>query len=449
MNAIRVRLLVAASLVLAAFLVATALALERAHRAAALTQLQARLEAVIYTILAAAEEDDRGRMLLPETLPEPRLSRPDSDLQAWVLDGQGALFWRSTSLLGRAVPPLAPLPAGERRFEIRPDRLVLAQGIAWEDDQGRAWPFTLAVSQARAAFEAGLDDFRQTLRGWLLALAVGLLTAQLLVLRWGLAPLGRARRELDEIHEGARSHLSRDYPAELRPLAEAVNRLLDQGRAAQNRYRHALDDLAHALKTPLACLQSLAEESRPDAEELQATVREQLAQMRKVVDSRLTRAAAVGRSGLEPPIGLARLVGRLAAALEKVHGGRGVRVQVDVPADLRFHGPEGDLMELLGNLLDNACKYGNGRVWVRAACHAGRLELTVDDDGPGIPPDQREVALRRGTRLDSRRPGQGLGLPAAEEIAAALDGALVLESAPTGGLRVRVKLPGCSRAHST
>ena len=449
MNAIRTRLLVAASLVLAAFLFATALALERAHRAAALTQLQARLEAVIYTILAAAEEDDQGRMQLPEALPEPRLSRPDSDLQAWVLDGQGRLFWRSTSLLGRKVPALTPLAAGQRRFEIRSDRLVLSQGISWEDDQGRAWPFTLAVSQDRAPFEAGLDDFRHTLRGWLLALAVGLLIAQLLVLRWGLAPLGRARRELDAIHDGDRTHLSSDYPAELRPLADAVNRLLDQGRAAQNRYRHALDDLAHALKTPLACLQSLGGEDHVDPGELKSTLREQVAQMRKVVDSRLTRAAAVGRSGLEPPLDLSRLVTRLAAALEKVHAERGVRVRVQMPAGLRFHGPEGDLMELLGNLLDNACKYGKGQVWVRAVCRGDRLELVIDDDGPGIAPPQREAVLERGIRLDSRRPGQGLGLPAAREIASTLGGGLSLDAAPTGGLRVVVTLPGCSLGHST
>jgi len=442
-NSIHLRLLLAASLVLAVALALAALALERAYRASSLAAQQEKLQSEVYALLAAADEGEGGRMVLPAQLPEPRLSTPQSGLYAWVLDGAGRVFWRSASLLG-AAPPVAAAPraAGERRFRLLDEWLLFSHGIAWEDDSGRAWPFTIVVAEERTGFDRSLASFRTTLWRWLGGLAAGLLVVQLLVLRWGLAPLRRLEHQLEGVRTGERRHLDEAQPTELRPLAAALNRLLDHGRASLARYRNSLDDLAHGLKTPLACLRSLAEDEATGCAELRHATHEQLDRMEATVRQQLQRAAASGRSVLAGPVLVAPLAERLLAALERIYRDKGVVVEKRLDPTAGFSGDEGDFMELLGNLLDNAFKYGDRRVRLSACCEDG-LTLVVEDDGPGIPAPLRDRLPRRGRRLDQHRPGQGLGLAAVNEMVRLYDGSLVLDESELGGLKVALTLPGC------
>ena len=443
MNSIHLRLLLAASLVLAAALALAALALERAYRASSLAAQQEKLQSEVYALLAAADEGEGGRMVLPAELPEPRLSTPQSGLYAWVLDGAGRVFWRSGSLLG-AAPPVAVVPraTGERRFRLLDEWLLFSHGIGWEDDSGRAWPFTIVVAEERAGFDRSLASFRTTLWRWLGGLAAGLLVVQLLVLRWGLAPLRRLESQLERVRAGERRHLEEAQPAELRPLAAALNRLLDHGRASVARYRNSLGDLAHGLKTPLACLRSLAEDEATGCTELRRATREQLDRMETTVRQQLDRAAASGRSVLAGPVPVAALAERLLGALERIYRDKGMVVEKRLDPTAGFPGDEGDFMELLGNLLDNAFKYGNRRVRLSARCEDG-LVLAVEDDGPGIPAALRKEVPARGRRLDQGSPGEGLGLAAAAELVALYDGELVLGESALGGLVVRITFPRC------
>ena len=442
MNSLHARLLLAASLVLAAFLGLTGLTLERAFRESTLTALEEKLQSHVYALLAAAKETETGRMRLPEALPEPRFSRPDSGLYAWVLDGDGGLFWRSASLLGQPLPAVAPVTPGERRFRQQSGWFILAFGVEWEDDEGRGWPYTFFVAEAVAPFEETVGSFRATLWSWLGGLALGLLLAQGFILRWGLAPLRRVERDLRAIQEGRRERLGGDYPAELKGLTGAVDLLLEQGRSAQSRYQHSLDDLAHSLKTPLAFLQAVSEDEESDCERLREVVREQSRRMGDIVAHQLRKAAASGRTTLMKPVPVAGVVERLLAVLEKVHREKNMTVERRLDPRVHFVGDESDLMELLGNLLDNAFKYGRRRVRVTLSC-AGRLVLKVEDDGPGIPAGERQRILRRGIRLDENAPGQGLGLAATAEIVRLYQGRLALEEGDLGGLRVTVELPQC------
>ncbi len=442
MNAIHLRLLLAASLVLAAFLGLAALALERAYRASTLAGIEEKLQSEIYALLAAVKEGKGGRMGLPGALPDPRLSRLESGLYAWVVDGEGRLFWRSASLVGDPPMPLERLAAGEKRFHTDGDWLLFLYGIGWEDDSGRVWPYTFAVAEERTGFERSVARFRGTLWRWLGGVGVGLLLAQLLVLRWGLAPLRRLEKQLEAVRAGKCDRLEEMQPAELKPLAAALNRLLEHSRTSLARHRHALDDLAHSLKTPLACLQSLAEDETVDCSALRRAAREQLARMDATVRQQLQRAAASGRYALAGPVAVEPVAHRILAALERVYRERGMAVERCFDTEAAFQGDEGDLMELLGNLLDNAFKYGRQRVRLGAACRNG-LVLTIEDDGPGIPGPQREQVLARGGRLDESRPGQGLGLAAAAELVALYGGTLELGSSGLGGLSVVVRLPGC------
>ncbi len=443
MNSIHLRLLLAASLVAAVALALAALALDRAYRAGTLSAQQEKLQSHVYALLAAAQEGEGGRMVLPANLPEPRLNRPSSGLYAWVLDGAGRLFWRSASLLD-APPPVAatPLAGGERRFRLLDRWLVLSHGIEWEDDAGKPWPFTIVVAEDRAGFDRALTRFRVALWRWLGGLGVGLLLIQLVVLRWGLAPLRRLERELEKVRAGERSHLEEAQPAELKPLALALNRLLDHGRASLARYRNSLDDLAHSLKTPLAFLRSLAEDEATGCTELRRATREQVDRMETTIRQQLDRAAASGRSVLAGPVAVATPAERLLAALERVYRDKGMAVQRQLDPSATFTGDEGDLMELLGNLLDNAFKYGRSRVRLTVRCDGG-LVLAVEDDGPGIPEPLRTRLPRRGRRLDQRNQGQGLGLAAAGELVALYEGTLSLGESRLGGLKVEARLPGC------
>jgi two-component system sensor histidine kinase PhoQ len=429
-------------LVLVAFLGLAALALERAYRSSTLAGIEEKLQSEIYALLAAVEEGERGRMGLPEALPDPRLSRPQSGLYAWVVDREGRLFWRSASLVGDPPLPLESLPAGVKRFRTSGDWLLFLYGIGWEDDSGRAWPYTFAVAESRTGFERSVAHFRTTLWRWLGGVGVGLLLAQLLVLRWGLAPLRRLEKQLEAVRTGKLDRLEETQPLELKPLAAALNRLLEHSRTSLARHRHALDDLAHSLKTPLAYLQSLAEDESIDCAELRRAACEQLARMDATVRQQLHRAAASGRSALAGPVVVETVAQRVLAALERVYRERGMVVERRLETGAAFQGDEGDLMELLGNLLDNAFKYGRQRVRLGAACRNG-LVLTIEDDGPGIPGPQWKQVLARGGRLDESQPGQGLGLAATAEMVALYKGTLELGRSGLGGLRVVVRLPGC------
>lgn len=443
MGSIHRRLFLAASLVLAGFLGVTGLTLETAFRTSSESALKEKLQSYVFGLLAAAEVDEKGRMALPEHLPEPRLSQPDSGFYALVMSSGNKLFWRSASLLGNEMPAVTLLPAGERRFGRLDHWFVFSHGVEWEDDLGQSWPFTLVIAEEAHPFEQTVGEFRRTLWSWLAGLALGLLLVQGAILRWGLSPLRRIEREVRAIQAGDRDDLSGDYPTELQGLAENLNALMAHSRSVQTRYRNRLDDLAHSLKTPLAYLQSVSDDEGLDCQRLRAITTEQLGRMNSIVQHQLQRAAASGRITLMTPVEIAPLVERLLATLEKIYGDKRIEVQCSLAKEARFRGDQADMMELLGALLENAFKYGKGQVRVSLTAEQ-RLRVEIEDDGPGIPAHLQQEMLRRGTRMDENAPGQGIGLSVANEIVQLYRGELLLEESDLGGARVVVLLPAAS-----
>ena len=437
------RLLVAAGVVLTGFLGLTGAALDRGFRQSAEAAARDRLQAELYLLLGAADLDADLGLSVPEVLPDARLATPGSGLYAEVVDGEGEVVWRSWSALGLDVPFPAPPPPGhpELRETLSSDGaalLTLSLGVVWELAPGRDERYTFRVAESRATLEAEVARFRQSLWGWLAAAGLGLLAVQGLVLRWGLAPLRRVVHEVAAVEAGRQEGLSGHYPGELRPLTDRLNALLAHGRSQLERHRNALADLAHSLKTPLALLQGALEREAPPPE-LRASVHDQVERMATVVDYQLRRAAATGRAPLTASVALAPLVRRVAASVAKVHAGRALSFQVEVPEDLRLAGDEGDLMEVLGNLLDNAAKWARGRVRVSPP---DGTELTVEDDGPGIPAGELPRIATRGVRADPGTPGQGIGLAVVRDIVeSAYGGRLELTNRPAGGLEARVHLP--------
>jgi two-component system sensor histidine kinase PhoQ len=429
----------AAALVLLVFVAVTSLALEQAFQASARSAREERLLGQLYLLMAAADSEGEG-LTLPRDLAEARFNLPGSGLYAQVSDANGEAVWRSTSALGHGVPFDDRLAPGVRRFHRATDAdggayFVEGFGVTWSIGPVPRG-YTFSVAEDLTGYGEELARFRVNLFGWLGALSVLLLVALLLALRWGLAPLRRVADEVAAVEAGRQDRLRGDYPAEVSALTENLNALLAHEAARQARLGHALADLAHSLKTPLAVMRGALGGGPPSDESLA----EQIRRMDEIVAYQLERARGRPAATLSPPIPLAPAVERLLAALTKLHADRTVATDLDLEPGLTFRGAEGDLLEVVGNLLDNAFKWCLTRVRVAARREAGRLVLWVEDDGPGIPADQTQHLGERGARVDLSAPGHGIGLAVVREICQAYGGDLAIAASALGGAQVRVSL---------
>lgn len=449
MLSINSRLLVSAVVVLAAFLGLTGFALDKAFRESALEAVRDRLQVHIYLLLGAAETDAGGTLNLPDVLTEARFSSPASGLFAELATARDQLIWRSSSTLSRDIPYPPVINNGDSVFSrvstSDGDLFAMSFGVIWVENESEESRYVFRVAESTDGFQQQVDGFRRSLWLWFCAAAVVLLILQTFILRWGLAPLRRVVTELGEVERGHKDGLSEDYPREIRGLSANLNAFIRYGQAQLQRYRHALDDLAHSLKTPLAVLR-IANESDTDTQELRTTVTEQVTRMQQVVDYQLQRAAASGRSPLVNPVPVEATARRLTSSLEKVYASKDIRFSVDVEPAVMFYGDEGDLTEILGNLIDNACKWARRDVRVSAGHlekdgdRRGGLLMTIEDDGPGIPDSEIEALLRRGGRSVSSKSGQGIGLAVAREIVEDLyQASLTLKKSSLGGVWVELR----------
>lgn len=442
MRSLGFRLTLAAGLVLAIFIGASAFALERAFRDSARSAREERLLAQVYLLMAAAEVDAQGRLTLAGDPAEPRLGLVGSGLYGFIVDGAGNTVWRSHSSVAAEAPRGPVLGAGTRRFDTVADDdgrdyFVQSFGVRWATARG-AYPFTFTVAENLDAYERQLGIYRRSLLGWLGAMGLLLLAAQWLTLRWGLRPLRRVTDELTALESGRQSRIAGAYPTELQGLVSNLNTLLAHERTRQDRYRHALADLAHSLKTPLAVLKGAAR-GTDGRDAARADIDAQVERMDRIVGYHLRRAATAGR----PAIGMAHdvspLAARLVAVLRKVYADKPVDVEVIIDDALQFRGDDGDLTEALGNLLENAFKWCRARVRISAVEEGGVLRVTVEDDGPGIPEAHARQLAERGVRMDQSVPGHGLGLAVSRDIAESCGGSIAIARSKLGGAMVTLQ----------
>ena len=304
----------------------------------------------------------------------------------------------------------------------------------------RKAPVIIMSAEDRTPVDNEARRFALLTAGALLALGVGILSAVLIQVRVGLQPLFRLRREVAEVRQGKAERIVGDYPTELEPLAYELNALVAHNQDVVERQRTHVGNLAHALKTPISVMLT---EAQQQPGQLSEVVSRQAEAMRGHVEHHLRRARAAARS---QTLGERTLVepvlDELAVTLERIFQDKGVEIDWRCPDDLCFRGEKQDLMEIAGNVIENAGKWCKARVRVTAVV-AGpdAFRLIVEDDGPGLPADQRENALKRGQRLDESAPGSGLGLAIVDELARAYGGSLVLGDSTMGGLKVELTLP--------
>ncbi|WP_394558140.1 sensor histidine kinase [Aquipseudomonas alcaligenes] len=397
--------------------------------------LQEDLKDETQTLLAALVRGSTG-VQLDERRLDPNFHRPFSG-HYFRIDFSGQT-WRSRSLWDRDLQA----PAGEGLQDALGDGPRGQLLLVYRADYKRfGQQFSISVAQDYTPI---LQSFRRL--QWL-GLGLGaaalllILLAQRYTVRSTLRPLERVREQIAQLQQGRRSELDAQVPQELEPLVNQVNRLLSHTEDTLKRSRNALGNLGHALKTPLAVLVSLSErEEMRSQPELQATLREQLAQIQQRLERELGRARLAGDVLPGAHFDCAQELPGLLSMLEMIHS-HGLKLEWQAEPGLCLPWDREDLLELLGNLLDNACKWADAHVRLSLGRESGRYWIWVDDDGPGIAQERREAVLGRGTRLDEQVAGHGLGLGIVRDIVEAWGGSLNLEDSPLGGLRVAISLP--------
>ncbi len=265
-----------------------------------------------------------------------------------------------------------------------------------------------------------------------------------LQVRRGMSPIDQLRNRLAAVHKGVDARVGGAYPAEVQPVVDELNALLDERERRVARAVAKAGDLAHGLKTPLAVLAHEAQQVRAVGHgRLAAEIDQQIDRMRRQIDYHLARARSAASSASPGArVSIAASAEGIARVLERLHSGRGMLIVMDTPASHAFSGQREDLDEMLGNLLDNACKWARSSVKLTCSKEGEQVVIVVDDDGPGIEPSMREAIMQRGVRTDEAAPGSGLGLAIVRDIAEIYRGSISLEASPMGGARARLSLPG-------
>ena len=426
------------------FLGLTGIVLDQAFRQSAWQNVESTLTAQVYGLIAVA--DQQGELLyLPEAVQEPGFNRLGSGLFGLLLDSQGRELWRSQSAVvidySRLVDEIESATIGEPIFTHSkvPDVFVLSYKVLWQLGPQQSSEYTFVVLRNPDAYEDEVTSFRGSLWFWLAVVVIGLTVVQWLVMRWGLSPLSRLADELRSLESREGSLLTGDYPTEIEGVTRNLNLLITAERAQREKYRTTLADLAHSLKTPLSILSNTTTRLSDQQEETAQLITDQVHRMNDLVSYQLERAVASASQIARQAVPVSACAKRLEQALSKVYQAEQVDLSM-VVGDETFYGDERDLMELLGNLLDNACKYGEGTVRL-TALGGEALLLIVEDDGPGIPKERHGLIMERGTRLDSDTPGQGIGLAVVSEIVARYGGDVAIDDAELGGAKFTVTLP--------
>ena len=302
-------------------------------------------------------------------------------------------------------------------------------------------PVVFLTADDRSPLDHDARRFAEMALIALTLVGIALIGGVILQVQVALRPLFRLQKDVADVRKGKADRVAADFPVELTPLASELNALLAHNQEVVERQRTHVGNLAHALKTPLSVMQAEAEQ-RPD-DPLAEVVARQVLTMREQVDHHLRRARAAARAqGSGERTEVAEALDELSRTLERIFGERGIEIDWEAEDGLVFRGERQDLLELIGNVMENACKWGRRRVRATAAPDGpGFLKITVEDDGPGLKPEQREAVLRRGARLDESAPGSGLGLSIVEELAKAYDGTVMLGESAWGGLKVELRLP--------
>ncbi|MCQ9425067.1 ATP-binding protein [Pseudomonas sp. LJDD11] len=441
-RSLRLRLMLGAATLAVIFMLLMLPALQSAFSLALRGAIEQRLAADVTTMISAARVESGG-LMMPSLLPGEQFNLPGSRLHGYIFNRQGQLVWRSLASEGEELdyrPEYDGLGSKFNRIKTDNGNEFFVYDVEIRLLGGRNAAFSIVAVQPLHGYQETVGQLRKKLYlgfGGALIVLLGLLW---LGLTWGLKALKGVSRELDQVEAGERESLSENHPSELLRLTGSLNRLLRSEREQRIRYRDSLGDLAHSLKTPLTVLQGVSETiaKRPQDLEQARVLQTQIERMSQQIGYQLQRAS-LRKSGLvRHYVALRPVVESLCNTLQKVYRDKTVNVTLHLPEHCQVPMEEAALMELLGNLLENAYRLCLGEVRISFMALESGDELCVEDDGPGVPASQRARILQRGERLDRQNPGQGIGLAVVKDIIESYSAQLTLDESPLGGALFRI-----------
>ena len=431
LNSLKVRIVVSALLLILVLLPIIGMTVNNAFETQVNVAAKNQLKAYIYSVLAMAEVEN-NQLQMPSHLLENQFNVLGSGLYALITTKDNQLLWTSNSFLGLNTPINLPKPAtGRSTFDSimindKP-QLIYSFSVSFTTSE-QPFTMTLHIIKNKQEYLQQIQKFSNTLWTWLLILTALLLIVQLSWLLWTLKPLGKFSQELSAVEQGTSMQLSTHYPVELQKVAKQLNTLLQTEQNQRKRYRNALADLAHSLKTPLAVMQTQANLSEASLE--------QINRINQIIAYQLRRAQSAAGSAWHLGISVDSISVRLVRTLTKIYQQQQLSIDYQGDHNARFKGDEADLTEMLGNVLDNACKAANTQVKLTVKQGPNSLLISVEDDGAGVPEDKQQQIFERGIRADTYDQGHGIGLAIVRDLVDSYHGKLtVRQSTSLGGAK--------------
>ncbi|MGL5389904.1 MAG: ATP-binding protein [Shewanella sp.] len=438
LNSLKARLVGSALLFILVLLPLIGLGLNDAFTEQVKSAAKNELSAYFYSVLAVTEVEN-GEIFIPELVLENRFNLIQSGLYAIATTQDGSnsptIVWHSQSFMGIPPPTGITIPlTGQSAFatitlDAEP-HLIYSFSVSFAS-QDRNVPVTIHIIKDQREFAQQIAQFNQQLWTWLLILILVMLVIQLSWLVWTLRPLARFTQELHAVELGQSRQLSSQYPSELQAVARQLNILLNTEQTQRQRYRNALADLAHSLKTPLAVIKSQQDLSEASSEQISAISR--------IISHQLKRAQTAAAASWHLGIPVELVASKLLRTLAKIYQDPKISLSSDIAKEAIFKGDEADLTEILGNLLDNACKAAKSKVHLTVSGDAYQLQLCIEDDGAGISEPLKHQIFERGLRADSYQQGHGIGLAIVRDLVDSYNGRIaVTRSATLGGAQFTI-----------
>ncbi len=450
------RFIFASILILPVFLVLSVFGLNSAFQTSLLSGEEERLKTHTYLLLGAAEVSIDS-FWMPEELQEPRFNQLESGLYGVIYNDNNEEIWRSPSakLLSlnqtiKAANSLAISPGTTNFSTLNTNNeniFVFSQDILWELESGNEKKFRFSIYHSQDEFMAESKTYQNQLWKWLGVFGLCILFAQVVILRWGLKPLKSLATDLKKIESGENEKLEGRYPSEIQPVTDNLNHVINVEKKQRERYRTTLDDLAHSLKTPLSVIQSMIEnnnipkESGTGLKDNSLIIGDQIERMNQIIQHQLQRAVLGQAKPIGNSVSILPITKRIVESLNKVYRNKGIDTSISIKPHLIFFGDERDLFELLGNIIEKAYKYSHSKIKISSFEDNKVFTLVIEDDGEGIAKEKRDVILKRGARIDTVKPGQGIGLSVALDIISSYNGSLEVEQSVLGGASFRITFP--------
>lgn len=439
MNSMRWQMLFISFLSIFILLGISAIILSHYYTQSIKESITAQLKSHVYTLLEAAEYNQQGTMRLPRLISVPALNHVHSGVYAKVKGENGHYTWLSASIAGleHRLPQISQTKVGAMVEQVKADFNTLSFTLLWEDNQGNNIPYHIVIYIKKERYQTKINTFNQQLVLLLAGVGTCLLLIQWFVLFLGLKPLSRLVDEIKAVEQGKKEQLIQSYPTELSLLTATLNSLIQYSHTNLKRYRNSLGDLAHSLKTPVAVLQAAQETD--DCQALKQHLKTEVPRIYEIITYQLKRAKVAGkivgtRVEIEP------IAQRIKQVMLKIYAEKNKHCQLKIQNQSFFYGDKADLMELLGNLMDNAWKYGGDLIIISAKMKNKKLYLTIEDNGQKMTISDFNNLLKRGVRLDEKTEGQGIGLNVVRDIVEIYQGEIKLTQSSLGGLKVMIIL---------